>query len=427
MRNHSYDVAVIGAGPAGLAAAGAAIEAGAENVVIIERDFRPGGILEQCIHVGFGLKYFKEELTGPEYAARFIAEAKKDGVTFFLNTMVLSISEDGRQIRCINSEEGDITLEVKSVVLSMGCRERTRTAIQIPGTRPAGIFTAGTAQRYINIQNLVVGKEVVILGSGDIGMIMARRMTLENVKVKAVVELMPYLAGLTRNRVQCLDDFGIPLYLSHTITDIQGKKRVEGVTVAKVDEKGKPVAGTEFNISCDTVLLSVGLIPENEVSKTCGVTLDPVTKGPIVDNTMQTSVKGVFACGNVVHVNDLVDNVSVESRIAGAAAARFARERHDADDKVVTVNTGENVRYVVPQKIDLNSGVEKVEIHFRVRQPDRGVIIQAVCGEEIIHSHKCQIVNPGEITSVKVDLDKIRNGNADEITVRVIKEGNDGN
>lgn len=414
------DVAVIGAGPAGLAAAVAAKRNGAEKIVLIERDFRMGGILEQCIHMGFGLKYFKEELSGPEYAGRFIKMVEEAGITVMLDTMVLSIDGENRIIQAVN-KGGVVDIEAGAVILAMGCRERTRAQVATPGTRPAGVFTAGTAQRFINVQNELVGKKAVIVGSGDIGMIMARRLTLEGIEVKAVVEIMPYLAGLTRNRVQCLDDYGIPLYLSHTVTDIRGKYRVEGVSVAKVDEKREILPGTEFDIDCDTVLFSVGLIPENELSKSAGVQLDPVTSGPIVDNNMETNIPGIFACGNVLHVNDLVDNVSEESERAGKAAALFALGEVTRSDEVVTVLAGQNVRTVTPQKI-VKNGDETVTIYFRVGVPDKNVKIQAKAGEVICGTEKRPFVNPGEMEALKVDMDMLNKSGAGELVLDTIKE-----
>lgn len=415
-----YDVAVIGAGPAGLAAALAAKENGAEKVVLIERDFRMGGILEQCIHMGFGLKYFKEELSGPEYAGRFIKMIEEKGIDVLLDTMVLDIEGEERIVHGAN-KDGVVVIKAGAIILSMGCRERTRAQVATPGTRPAGIFTAGTAQRFINVQNELVGREAVIVGSGDIGMIMARRLTLEGVKVKGVVEIMPYLAGLTRNRVQCLDDYGIPLYLSHTVTDIRGKYRVEGVSVAKIDEKREIIPGTEFDIDCDTILFSVGLIPENEVSKTAGVLLDPVTKGPMVDDHMQTNVAGVFACGNVLHVNDLVDNVSVESEKAGRAAALFAQGKLGTDNGHIEVAAGENIRYVTPQRI-VNDGEEPVTVYFRVAAPYEKVSIKAFADGAELKSVKRPFVNPGEIESVTLEKKDLVKDGIKQIVISLAKE-----
>lgn len=318
-------IVIIGGGPAGLAAAIAAKEAGVDDILVLERDRELGGILNQCIHNGFGLHIFKEELTGPEYAHRYIKKAEELGITYFLQTMVVDISPVGKKkkITAMNRERGLLTIEADSVILAMGCRERPRGALNIPGYRPAGIYSAGTAQYYVNIEGRMPGKEIVILGSGDIGLIMARRLTLEGAKVKLVAELRPYSGGLKRNIVQCLDDFGIPLKLSHTVIDIDGRKRVKGVTIAKVDESGKPIPGTEEYVSCDTLLLSCGLIPENELSQKLGLTMDSATNGPVVDKSLQTSMEGVFACGNVLHVHDLVDHVSAEAERAGKNAAAY--------------------------------------------------------------------------------------------------------
>ena len=408
MKHLDFDVAVIGAGPAGVAAAIAAKKEGAEKVVIIERDKKLGGILQQCIHPGFGLKYFDEELTGPEYMDRFIDEVLELDVELYLESMVLSISDD-KEILCTNRKEGMIKIKASSIVLAMGCRERTRGAISLPGTRPAGVYTAGSAQRLINMQGCMVGKEVVILGSGDIGMIMARRMTFEGAKVKAVVEILPYVSGLTRNKVQCLDDFDIPLYLNHTVTKICGNKRLEKVIIAKLGDDGKPVLKTEFDISCDTLLLSVGLIPENELSKSLNVKIDPVTQGPVVNENMETNVPGVFASGNVVHVNDLVDNVTIESQIAGRAAAEHALNKGKViKGNNISVICGENVRYTMPHNIsDIKMLKNDFEIYFRVLQPVDKVKIIVTDGENILFQQKKIQVRPGEMESVRLKKENL--------------------
>lgn len=413
-----FDVAVIGAGPAGLAAAVAAKRNNAGKVVLIERDFRMGGILEQCIHMGFGVKYFGEELSGPEYAGKFIEMVKAENIDVMLDTMVLSIDGDQRIIHAVN-KEGVVTVKAGAIVLAMGCRERTRAQVAVPGTRPAGIFTAGTAQRFINVQNEMVGRKAVIVGSGDIGMIMARRLTLEGVKVEAVVEIMPYLAGLTRNKVQCLDDYGIPLYLKHTVVDIKGKYRVSGVTIAELDENGEAIEETKFDIDCDTILFSVGLIPENEVSKTAGVELDPVSGGPVVDNHMQTNVSGIFACGNVLHVNDLVDNVSVESEAAGRAAALFSQNSLETVAETVKVVAGDNVRMVTPQKI-IKSENGTANIYLRVENPDRNVEITATFAGEICAKTKRAFVNPGEMETIAIDIGSLRRDAGREIMISAV-------
>lgn len=412
------DVAVIGGGPAGLAAANAAKKQGAGKVLIIERDATLGGILQQCIHPGFGLSYYNEELTGPEYAGRFAEETERLGVETLLDSMVLEILPDGTVI-CTNIKHGITEVKAKSVVLAMGCRERTRGNIQIPGTRPAGVYTAGAAQRLINRQNEMVGRRVVILGSGDIGMIMARRMTLEGAKVVAVVELMDFLAGLTRNRVQCLDDFGIPLLLSHTVTRIVGKERVEGVYVAKVGADKRPILETEEYFECDTLLLSVGLIPENELSRMAEVDMSSVTNGPIVNQNMQTTVPALFASGNVVHVNDLVDNVSTESEIAGREAARYAMGTLPDTQVAVACQPGNNVRYICPQCIGLNGENTEVNLYFRVNAPDEKVRISVLCNDKELKTKKAIKVNPGEMEHMKVHMSELSEGN---LVINVVKE-----
>ena len=413
------DVAIVGGGPAGLSAAVAAKKEGAEKVLIIERDESIGGILQQCIHPGFGLSYFKEELTGPEYAGRFAKEAVELGVEFLLNSMVLEVDEKENVIVCVNKEYGMTEVKAKSVILAMGCRERTRANIMIPGARPAGVYTAGSAQRLVNRQNQMVGKKVVILGSGDIGMIMARRMTLEGAEVLAVIELMDYLAGLTRNKVQCLDDFGIPLYLSHTITKIDGYQRVKGVYFAQVDANKKPIPETEKYIECDTLLLSVGLLPENELTRKAGIEMHPITNGPKVNQYMQTSAEGVFASGNVVHVNDLVDNVSTESMKAGKYAAQYAMGTLPKETKKVENISGENVRYLCPHSLSVAEENEKVTLYFRVLRPELDVTIRAKVGDEVIATKKRQRVNPGEMENITFDTAKV---SGDNVVVEVVKE-----
>lgn len=371
MRAESFDALVIGAGPAGLASAIRAKEAGLEKVMIIERGEYLGGLLHQCIHTGFGLQYFKEDLTGPEYAKRFIEKVCDLGIHLLLESMVLRIDPNRKVI--FSNREGIHSVDARSIILAMGCRESSRESLRVPGTRPAGIFSAGTAQRYVNVDGYIPGREVVILGSGDVGMIMARRLSIEGVEVKAVVEILPWIGGLIRNEVQCLRDFNIPLYLSHTVCQVHDKNRVSAVTIAKVDRNWNPIPGTEKKIECDTLLISAGLIPENELSRAAGIKIDSVTGGPVVNDRLETSIPGIFACGNVLHVHDLVDNVTLEAEKAGANAVAFVIQDIKPPAKQITLKAGENIRYIVPQTI---SGKEEVSLFMRVKEPRKKVEIK---------------------------------------------------
>ncbi len=395
-----YDIVIVGGGPAGLAAAVAAKESGCDSILILERDNELGGILNQCIHNGFGLHTFKEELTGPEYADRFIRQVNDLQIEYKLNTMVMDISPE-RVVTAMNRDDGMFLIEAKAVILAMGCRERPRGALNIPGYRPAGIFSAGTAQRLVNIEGYMPGKEVVILGSGDIGLIMARRMTLEGAKVKLVAELMPYSGGLKRNIVQCLDDFDIPLKLSHTVVDIEGKEHITAVTIAQVDENRRPIKGTEERYTCDCLLLSCGLIPENELSTSAGVELSRVTGGPIVNESLETNIKGVFACGNVLHVHDLVDYVSEEAKKAGQTAAKFVRgEIAENGGKVITLHAESGVRYTVPATLDPERMDDLLTVRFRVGDVYKDAFVSVYFDNERVQHKKKRIIAPGEMEQV---------------------------
>ena len=412
------DLVIIGGGPAGMAAAVSAYENGTTDILILERDKELGGILNQCIHNGFGLHTFQEELTGPEYAYRFICQVKELEIPCLTGTMVLDITPE-KIITIMNRKDGVVQLQAKSIILAMGCRERPRGALNIPGYRPIGIYSAGTSQRLVNVDGYLPGKEVVILGSGDIGLIMARRMTIEGAKVKVVAELMPYSGGLKRNIVQCLDDFGIPLKLRHTVVDIKGKKKLEGVTLAEVDEKGKPVPGTEEYYSCDTLLLSCGLIPENELSREMGIAMNPVTNGPIVDESLESSISGVFVCGNVLHVHDLVDFVSEEAKCAGENAADYIQgklSKVERDPVPVEVEGG--IRYTVPASVAPERMRDKVKIRFRTGNVYRDCYISVYLDENRIQRKKKQIVTPGEMEEVILEKTKIEeNGRPGKIRI----------
>ena len=416
-----YEIVVIGGGPAGLAAAVSARETGTQNILILERDRELGGILNQCIHNGFGLHTFKEELTGPEYAMRYIEKVKALGIEYKLNTMVMDIRAD-KTVLAMNREDGMFEVKARAVILAMGCRERPRGALNIPGYRPAGIYSAGTAQRLVNIEGYMPGKEVVILGSGDIGLIMARRMTLEGAHVKVVAELMPYSGGLKRNIVQCLDDYKIPLKLSHTVIDIRGKERVSGVTLAQVDAHGKPVPGTEEDYECDTLLLSVGLIPENELSEKAGVSINPVTKGPLVNESMETESPGIFACGNVLHVHDLVDYVSEEADTAGRHAALYLQKCREErrEERKIPVRAMDGVRYTVPSSIRPERMEKAVTVRFRVREVYQNCYISVwLDGEQLIH-RKRRIMAPGEMEKIMLTKEQlVKAADGSELQVKV--------
>ena len=396
-----YEIVIIGGGPAGLAAAIAAYDAGCRSILILERDNQLGGILNQCIHNGFGLHTFGEELTGPEYAARFARQVLDRGIAYKLNTMVLSIGED-KKITAVNRTDGLIEIEATAIILAMGCRERSRGALNIPGFRPAGIYSAGTAQRLVNIEGFLPGRRVVILGSGDIGLIMARRMTLEGAKVLVVAELMPYSGGLKRNIVQCLNDFDIPLKLSHTVVDIQGRERVTGVTIAEVGPDRKPIPGTEIHYDCDTLLLSCGLLPENELSRGMGVTISPVTNGPVVDESLQTSLPGVFAAGNVLHVHDLVDFVSEEAAAAGRAAVRYLANGPQDRGREIPITFEGGPRYTVPASIDPKRVEGDLVIRFRVGGVMKNRRVRLYLDDEAVVSRKRPVMAPGEMEELKL-------------------------
>ena len=419
----NYDIVIVGGGPAGLSAAVAAKNSGCDSVLILERDSELGGILNQCIHNGFGLHTFKEELTGPEYADRYIRQAMELKIEHKLNTMVMDISPD-RVVTAMNRDDGMFRIQAKAVILAMGCRERPRGALNIPGYRPAGIFSAGTAQRLVNIEGYMPGKEVVILGSGDIGLIMARRMTLEGAKVKLVAELMPYSGGLKRNIVQCLDDFGIPLRLSHTVVDIEGKEHITAVTIAEVDENRRPIRGTEERYTCDTLLLSCGLIPENELSTSAGVELSPVTGGPKVNESLETSIPGVFACGNVLHVHDLVDYVSEEAKKAGETAAKFVSGQIAEDTgRTIALKAESGVRYTVPVTLSPERMDDNLVVRFRVGDVYKDSFVSVYFDDERVQHRKKRIMAPGEMEQVVLQKKQLAQYPAlNTITVKIESE-----
>lgn len=419
----SYDIVIVGGGPAGLAAAASAKENGIDSILILERDKELGGILNQCIHNGFGLHTFKEELTGPEYAGRFIQKVKDLGIEYMLNTMVMDISEE-KVVTAMNRSEGMFEIQAKAIILAMGCRERPRGALNIPGYRPAGIFSAGTAQRLVNMEGYLPGREVVILGSGDIGLIMARRMTLEGAKVKVVAELMPYSGGLKRNIVQCLDDFDIPLKLSHTVVDIDGKERVKGITLAQVDERLKPIPGTEEYYSCDTLLLSCGLIPENELSNSLGIDMERITNGPVVNESLETSMEGVFACGNVLHVHDLVDFVSEEAAMAGKNAVKYIKgETNNSTAGRIDLVPEDGVRYTVPKYIRPENMADTLTVRFRVGGVVKNCYISTYFDDERVMKRKRPVVAPGEMEEVKISKAKLAEyPDLKKITIKIEKE-----
>jgi len=420
MNTINRQLVIIGGGPAGLSAAVAAYDQGVKDILVIERDNRLGGILNQCIHNGFGLTHFKEELTGPEYAYRFMKMVEERRIDVWLNSMVISLTKE-KEVSVINDEKGFVHIQAEAIILAMGCRERPRGALNIAGSRPSGIYTAGTAQRLVNMEGFMPGREVVILGSGDIGLIMARRMTLEGANVKMVCELMPYSGGLKRNIVQCLDDFDIPLRLSHTVVSVHGKERLEGVTIAKVDENFKAIDGTQEYVECDTLLLSVGLIPENELTRLVIDDMYPMTRGPRVDNNFETEVDGIFACGNVLHVHDLVDFVTQESMIAGKAAAKYVLDGPQTKGESYDIKTGPGVRYSIPLTVNKDFSTPQT-VRFRVKDVYRDAFISVKVGDKEIQKRKKRIVAPGEMEAVVLVPKQFENIDASEITISIVGE-----